>query len=168
MVKLKIADEVDLLELFLKGINIIRANFWLIVLFFCLGTALGVGYYYSSKKLYESTMVISSGILTRSYSENLFDRLNRHRREMNLTAVTSLLGVSEKTAKSIADIDIENVSKTDDLKETDRFIITAYVLDQEILPELQKGLIHYLENNEFVKIRVEQNRNYLKQMVVKN
>lgn len=163
MVKVKNGGEIDLLALFLQGINIIRANFWLIVLFFCLGTALGVGYYYSSKKVYESTMVISSGILTRSYSENLFDRVIRHRREMNLAAVTSLLGVSEKTAMSIADIDIKNVSKADDLKDPDKFIITVYVLDQEVLPELQKGLIHYIENNEFVKIRVEQNRNYIKQ-----
>lgn len=167
MVKVKNSGEIDLLELFLKGINIIRANFWLIVLFFCLGTALGVGYYYSSNKVYESTMVISSGILTRSYSENLFDRMTRHRKEMNFAAVMSLLGVSEKTAKSIADIDIKNISKADDLKDPDKFIITAYVLDQEVLPELQKGLIHYIENNEFVKIRVEQNRNYIKQTLVK-
>ena len=167
MVKVKNSSEIDLLELFLKGINIIRANFWLIVLFFCLGSALGVGYYYSSSKVYESTMVISSGILTRSYSENLFDRLTRHRREMNFAAVMSLLGVSEKTAKSIADIDIKNISKADDLKDPDKFIITAYVLDQDVLPELQKGLIHYIENNEYVKIRVEQNRNYLKQTLAK-
>ncbi|HYI78967.1 MAG TPA: Wzz/FepE/Etk N-terminal domain-containing protein [Chryseolinea sp.] len=167
MVKVKSSGEIDLVELFLKGINIIRANFWLIVLFFCLGTALGVGYYYSSNKVYESTMVISSGILTRSYSENLVERLTTHRREGNYAAVMSLLGVSETTAKSIADIDIKNISAADNVKDPDKFIITAYVLDQEVLPELQKGLIHYIENNEYVKIRVEQNRNYLKQTLAK-
>jgi LPS O-antigen subunit length determinant protein (WzzB/FepE family) len=167
MVKVKNSGEIDLVELFLQGINVIRANFWVIVLFFCLGTALGVGYYYSSSKVYESTMVISSNILTRSYSENLVDRLTRHRRESNFVAVMSLLGVSETTAKSIADIDIKNISKADDLKDPGNFIITAYVLDQEVLPELQKGLIHYIENNEYVKIRVEQNRNYLKQTLAK-
>jgi LPS O-antigen subunit length determinant protein (WzzB/FepE family) len=167
MVKVKNSGEIDLVELFLKGINIIRANFWLIVLFFCLGTALGVGYYYSSNKVYESKMVISSGILTQSYSENLIERLTRHRREMNFDAIMNLLGVSEKTARSVANLDIENILKTPDLKEPDDFIITAYVLDQDVLPELQKGLIHYIESNEFVKIRVEQNKSYLKQTLAK-
>src|SRR5688572_20575798 len=167
MEKMKTQNEVDLMALFLTGINVIRANFWLIVLFFCVGTALGVGYYYSSKKVYESKMVLSSGILTRSYSENLIEGLNRHRRERNFEVIMSLLSVSEKTAKSLGNMEIDNVSKLDDLKETDKFIITAYVLDQDILPELQKGLIYYIENNEFVKIRVEQNRNYLKQTLAK-
>ena len=38
----------------------------------------------------------------------------------------SLLNVSEETAKNIVHLEIENVSEIDDLKEADRFIITAY------------------------------------------
>ncbi len=34
-------------------------------------------------------------------------------------------------------------------------------------PIFKMVLVHYLENNEFVKIRVEQNKNYLKQMLAK-
>jgi len=167
MEKSKNPEEVDLLQIFLRAVNTVRANFWLILVFFCIGTALGLTYYYTSIKVYESKMVISSGILTRSYSKTLIDVLNRHRRDVNYKAIMNLLNVSEETVKKIIHLDIENLSQIDDQKETDRFIITASVRDQEIFPDLQKGLIHYLETNEFVRVRVEQNENYLKQMVAK-
>lgn len=163
----KNSDEVDLLQIFLNAVNTVRANFWLIVLFFCVGTGLGLAYYYTSTKMYESKMVISSGILTRSYSKALIDILNRHAREANYKVIMNLLNVSEETAKNIVHLEIESVSEIDEAKEADRFITTASVRDHEIFPDLQKGLIHYLETNEFVRIRVEQNENYLKQMVAK-
>ncbi|HEX6224479.1 MAG TPA: hypothetical protein VFZ52_08715 [Chryseolinea sp.] len=159
--------EIDLIGLFLAGINVVRANFLIIVLFFCVGTALGVAYYYSSQKVYESKMLVSSAILTLSYSEDLIERINTHRREGNFSTIMRLLNVSEKTAKAFTRLTIDNIASVDDLKETDKFIITGYVLDQDVWPELQEGVIHYLENNEFVKIRVEQNKNYLKQTLAK-
>jgi hypothetical protein len=167
MEKVNKQDEIDLLELFLKGINIIRANFWIIVLFFLTGIALGLASYYTSHKMYENKMVISSGIITKPYTKNLIDRLNRHKRESNTKAISSLLGVSDSTVKALSFISVENVSESDGEKESDRFIITVDVFNQDILPELQEGLVRYLENNEFAKVRVEQNKSYLTQMISK-
>lgn len=158
-------DEVDLMEVFLKILSALRANFWLIVLSFLVGTALGLGYYYSSNKVYESKMVVSSAILTSSFSEALVDKINRHRREQNSDAIKKLLNCDVETAKNIVFLEIDKMSQVDDLKETDKFIITAQVLNQDVLPDLQQGLLYYLENNEYVKIRVEQNKKYLQQMV---
>ncbi len=160
-------DEFDLYELFLKAVEIIRANFWLIVTFFLLGTLLGLSYYYSSTKVYESRMVVSSSILTRSYAETLIDKLNRHRRELNTKALMESLNISEAAAKSVVHLDTEVVSQLDESKEPERFIVTAEVLNQDVLPDLQKGIVHHLANNEFVKVRVEQNRKYLNQMIAK-
>jgi hypothetical protein len=160
-------DEFDLYDVFLKVVNIIRTNFWLILGFFLVGTLLGLSYYYSSKKVYETRMVVSSSILTRSYAETLLDKLNRHRREVNIKAIADLLKVSEGTARSLVHLETEIVSQTDEAKEPERFIIKADILDQDILPDLQQGLVHYLANNEFVKVRVEQNKNYLMQMIAK-
>ncbi len=160
-------DEVDLMEIFLKILNAIRTNFWLILLFFFIGTALGLAFYYSSNKVYESKMVVSSGILTSSFSEALIEKLNRHRRELNSKAIKELLNCSDETAKNLVKLEIEKVSQVDELKETDKFTITAEVLNQDILPDLQRGLVFYLENNEYVRVRVDQNRKYLQQMVSK-
>jgi hypothetical protein len=160
-------DEIDLMELFLKGVNVIRANFWLVVVFFCIGLVLGFIFYSTSTRIYEAKMVIASGILTSSYSKNLIEKLNTHRRENNQAAMKALLNVSDEVVQKFSYADIDPLSKADELKETDRFIITARVLDRKIFPELQKGLVQYLENNEFVKIRVEQNKNYYQQMLAK-
>ncbi len=167
MEKVNKQDEIDLLELFLKCVNIIRANFWIIILFFVIGIALGLASFYTSRKIFENKMVISSGIMTKSYTKNLIDRLNRHKRESNTKAISNLLGVSDSTVKALSFIGVDNVSENDGEKESDRFIITAEVFNQDVLLELQEGLVRYLENNEFAKVRVEQNKSYLKQMISK-
>lgn len=160
-------DEIDLLELLLKGINIVRSNFWLIVSFFLLGTALGLVHYFISRKSFENKMMITSNILTNSYSKILIDNINKQLGRTNTKLIVDQLNISEKTAEQIGHIKIENVTEAEELKESERFIISVEVFDENILPELQQGLIYYIENNEFVKIRVEQNKSYLKQMISK-
>lgn len=163
----KPGDEIDLLDLFLKTILVLKSNFLLIVAFFTIGLLLGLTHFLTSKKIYENKMIISSSILTISYSKVLFDNLNRHLGEGNVSQVASKLNISEAAAGKIRSIKIENLTKVagEELTETDRFLITVEIYDHQILPDLQKGLTNYLEDNNFVKVRVEQNRNYLKQMI---
>ncbi|HEY5746426.1 MAG TPA: Wzz/FepE/Etk N-terminal domain-containing protein [Chryseolinea sp.] len=164
-------DEIDLLALLLQVVRAIRSNFWLIVLFFVLGTALGFGYYYSSRKVYENKMIVSSKIMTESYSKKLVDNLNQYIREGNKTALASQLGITEQTARELGYLKIESPYSNEGevSKEIDRsyFVITVEVFSQDILPDLQKGLISYFENNEYVKIRVNQNREFLKTVIAK-
>ena len=161
------AGEVDLMEVFLKILSAVRSNFLLIVLSFVVGTILGLAYYYSSSKVYESKMVVSSEILTSSFTEAMVDKINRHRSEANTKAIQELLNCSDNTAKGLLRLEIDKLSQVDDLKEADKFMVTARVLDREVFPELQRGLIFYLENNEYVKVRVSQNKKYLQQMLSK-
>lgn len=163
----KNAEEIDLIDLLLKGINTFRANFWLILVFFLVGSGLGLAYFLASKKVFEDRMIISSGILTESYSKILMKNANRHNQEGNTKLLMDQFHISEKTVKAITNLQIENLNdaEANDAKETDRFMITVSVLDRTVLPELQKGLIYYFENNPFVKTRVEQNRKFLKEMI---
>jgi hypothetical protein len=164
-------DEIDLVELLLKGIGIIRANLVLIVSFFVLGSLLGFGYYYSSKKIFENKMLISSEILTESYCKSLIADANRLIREGNYQALSEQLGVPEKIAREISSIAVKSplTNEIEIGKESDRkfFHITLEVYDQEVLVELQKGLTNYLENNEFVKARVNQKKDYFQQTIAK-
>ncbi len=160
-------DEIDLLELFLNAVNTVRANFWLIVSFFIIGSVLGLFHFYSSKKVFENQMMVSSKILTEPYSQVLFQNVNRHLAEGNTGAIANRFGISEQAAGNILHFEIEKLSEvpmTDD-EQIGRFLIAVDVTDQKLLPDLQTGIISYLENNDFVKIRVEQNKNYLTQTV---
>lgn len=160
-------NEIDLVELFLKAVIAVRDNFWLIVLFFALGCGLGAAYFMTARKQYESKMIISSNILTTSYTRILFDNINNHLLESEYAMVAADLKVSEDVVKQIAGLEIENLSKTEGntIKESDRYLITAKVYDNKVLPDIQRGVIEYLENNEFVRIRVNQQRAFLKEMI---
>ncbi|MBL0742200.1 hypothetical protein [Chryseolinea lacunae] len=155
-------DEIDLLDLVLRAVRIIRDNFWMILIFFVLGTALGSMHYFSSVKVYENKMIVSSEIMTESYSKKLIDNINHYLAEGNTKALTSLLGISAETASNVGVVRIESPysNESEVAKEEDRkyFIITVEVYNQDILPDLQKGLINYFENNAYVKVRVNQKR----------
>jgi len=165
------SDEIDLVELLIKGIGLIKANLVLIISFFVVGTLLGFGYYYSSKKIFQNKMLISSEILTESYCKSLIEDANRLIREGNYKLLSEQLGVTEEVANEISSIAIKSplTNEIEIGKESDRkfFHITLEVYDQEALKDLQNGLISYLENNEFVKTRVNQKKDYLKQTISK-
>jgi hypothetical protein len=161
------ADEVDLVELTLRGVNIVRRNFLLLTTLLLIGIVLGVVHYFTSKKVFTSKMVISSGILTKSFSEKLFDNTRSYLRENNYQAIASQLNVSQKAAQNILFIKIENVTEVVEQKDQERFIVTVEVYDQDVLEELQQGIIYYLSSNEFVKVRVQQNKNSLTQTINK-
>lgn len=164
-------DEIDLMDILLRFVRVIRDNFVLIVIFFVVGTALGFGYYYSSRKIFENKMIVSSSILTESYSKKLVDNINQYLAEGNHHALTSHLGISENTASNLNSIRIESPyqNEAEVSKEEDRkyFVITVAVYSQDILDDLQKGLINYFENNEYVKIRVNQKKAYRQQLIAK-
>lgn len=155
-------DEIDLLDLVLRAVRIVRDNFWMILIFFILGTALGTMRYFSSRKIFENKMIVSSEIMTESYSKKLIDNINQFLSEGNTEALTSLLGISKETAQNVSLVRIESPysNESEVAKEEDRkyFIITVEVFSQDILPDLQKGLINYFENNAYVKVRVNQKR----------
>ena len=163
----KKSEEIDLISLLLKAVTTIRANFLTIVVFFLVGTAVGLAYYFSARKVYENKMIISSNILTESYGKTLFENANRYVREGNVGVLAEQFGVSEATASQLVTLTIETLAKSEseDQKESERLLITVEVLNPAIYPELQKGIINFLENNEFAKIRVEQRKAYFKQML---
>jgi len=162
-------DEIDVTDLFIKIINVFKANFWAIVLFIAIGIALGTTYYFATRKIYQSQMIISSNILTEPFCMALFNNASRYIDEGNAKMLATQFHISEEVAQQIVSLEVQTVTKgtSTDPKGSERFLITAEVLDLKILPELQQGIIAYLESNDFVKTRVEQNKNFFKQMLAR-
>ena len=167
MEKKNTPDEVDLLDLLLKGLNAVRANFWLILFFFLLGMALGLTNYFTERKVFENRMVVSSTIITKSYGKILIDKVNKHLGEDNVNIIAKDLKISPETVASLRHLSIEPVTEADEPKEADRFIIIAETYNQDRLADLQNGLVYYFENNEFAKVREKQNKEFLKQVISK-
>jgi uncharacterized protein involved in exopolysaccharide biosynthesis len=164
------SDEIDLLELLAKVALGIKNNFRSLVLAFVIGSLLGLAFYQFVPKVYESNMIIQSDILTESYGERIAESMDLLIREQNFEILGSRMGISLKKAASINKIKIESVKQKQTNtteKENNTFIITVRTTDNTLLPDLQNGLINYLRNNEFVKVRVRQRQDYYKAMIEK-
>ena len=164
------SDEIDLFELLAKVTLGIKNNFRSLVLAFVIGSLLGLAFYQFVPKVYESNMIIQSDILTESYGERIAESMDLLIREQNFEILGSRMGISLEKAASIKKIKIESVKQKQTNtteKENNTFIITVRTTDNTLLPDLQNGLINYLRNNEFVKVRVRQRQDYYKAMIEK-
>lgn len=162
-------DEIDLLTLLAKAIQVIKNNTLLIILAFFFGTTLGVAYYEFTRNVYESKMILLSDILTSSYSERITESLTNLLDEGNTKELSKRLQITEDDALKISRIEIQSVrqEKIKEANESSTFVVTVRVIENSVLPKLQAGLIEYLRNNDFVKIRVEQRQRYYSTMIEK-
>jgi len=164
------SDEIDLAELLAKIVIGVKNNIKLILGAFILGTIIGLAYYQLVPKIYESRMLISSEILTESYSKNMVSDLNKLIDEKNPGAISSKLQLSENQSNALEEIEIKSsIEKSEFIKEQEKNFLTIICQseDNTIWPDLQQGLINYLESNEFVKTRVEQRKKYITQIIEK-
>lgn len=164
------SDEIDLLELLARIVISIKSNFKLIVGAFLIGSLLGLTYYQYVPKSYESRMLISSEILTESYSKTIAEDLNKLIREGNIESLSSKLKITPKEALALGKLEVKNaMEKTDGRKEEEKnyLTISCQTSDNSVWPSLQMGLINFLENNDYVKVRVEQKKKYFTQVIEK-
>ncbi len=156
-----ISDEIDLQELAIRAIQFFKRNFKFIAISSILFTLLSIVAYFLLPKIYESRMIVMSDILTESYSKEITESLKNLIKEENYDVLAVRLGLTENEANEIKSLEIESVKKEKALeKENEQtiFIVTANIKNREILPKLQDGLVQYLRNNEFVKVRVRQRK----------
>lgn len=162
-------DEIDLVELLVKIVLLIKRNLVQIIIFFVVGTGLGYAYAMIAPKVYESKMLVSSEILTESYSEKLFETLEKLINEKNIQELSSKLGLGENECEYLSKLTIESALKDKPQKEDEKkfFLITAEITDQSILPQLQEGLIKYFQENDFVRLRVDAKKKMHQDVIAK-
>jgi hypothetical protein len=165
----KTAGEIDLNQLFFDFAYTIKKNIVLIISLVTIFASLGVVYSLFSKKVYESKMIITSGLLTFSYSEQLIENINLLVREHNYELAATNLNVNPETVGKIIELEVTVLyeEKAQPLKENEKghLVISVQATDASVFAELEKGLLYYFENNHFVKVRVEQRKQFYKQMI---
>ncbi|CAN5281890.1 hypothetical protein BH09BAC3_BH09BAC3_22130 [soil metagenome] len=171
------SDEIDLQELLLKFVLLVKRNFILIVAFFFLGSLLGFMHSFLSTKVYASKMMLSSNLLTESYVDRLGENFNAIIEDNNYGMLSERLGLSIAEASGIKSLDIQGILKEKPIenytladkgtRRTYFLAISASVVNTDILHKLQNGIINYLESNEFVRTNEEQNKIFLNGMIKK-
>ena len=156
------SDEIDLGELLLKLFKIINRNKFALLTLTVLGAAAGIIFYKVKAPVFESSMMLRSDILTEAYSETLTDNLKRLIEERNDTLLAEKLNISVEQASHLKDIKVESVEEaTGNII----FLISVEITNNEILDNLQAGIVSFLENNEFVKKRIDLKRKRLESLV---
>ena len=114
------SDEIDLQELFLKIVMMIRRNFSLIALFFVIGTLLGFSYSMVATKVYESKLIATSDILLESYVDKIGENLLAIIKDKNLPLLSTKLNLTEAECAEISSITIESAQKDKPQKEDEK------------------------------------------------
>jgi len=163
-------DEIDLGILLLKIVKSISKYKLIIFLSTIVGIGLGIGAYQLQTPKYESDMIIQSSILTEAYSNTLTETLERLIKEGNTALLSEKLSLSIDQSSFISSIQVESISETgatEDATKNRIFKIHVETTSNAILKDLQFGLISFLENNEYVKKRVNLSKNRLEKLISK-
>ncbi len=162
-------DEIDLGILLLKVTKSLSRYRYIILIFVILGAGGGISAYYSQTAKFGSDMIIESSILTEAYSNTMTETLERLIAEQNITLLSEKLNITTEQADHLIDISVKSISesKIDDETKNRIFKIHIETSNNEILADLQKGLISFLENNEYVKKRIDLKKGRLKKLISK-
>lgn len=167
---IKHADEIDLFELLSRVILFFGKNLLAIAISLIVGIGLGIVYYKISPKEYESKMLISSDILTESYSKSLTDNLVKLIKENNTSTLSKELNLTPEQAAQLTGLEIGSaIEKAVNVPEESKMFlnVVARSRDNSIWPHLEKGILYYFESKEYVRVRVEQKKRFYSEMIEK-
>lgn len=159
----KNSEEIDLFEVFASIAWAVRKNYLLLAILTIAGFAAGFASSFVVKKQYESKMVISSDILTLSYVERIMGTLNELIREDNEGEVQRRLKIAQDVSSNLVSLSVEMLVKNkQDAPENEKnnLVITARTLNSDVLPALQAGILQCLMNHDYVRVRVDQRKEY--------
>lgn len=160
-------DEIDLKDLLKKIVDVLSKGTKTIILSVVLGAVLGLTYFFNINTKYQSKLVLSSEVLVLANVQALLSPFEPLIEERNFALLAERLGVDEETAAKIKEIEVKSTfEKESDNKElVNYFEVTATVTDNDILPQLQEGIVNFLQNNEFVQKRVALKEDGLKTLI---
>lgn len=153
------SDNIGLTDFFVLVFKFCKRNLALIVIFTVIGLLLGYSYNYFSKKYYLSEMVGYSNLVEKNIVLEILAPLNKFAEEKNFTELSKSLNISEEAAAAIRSIEFatskhnktSNNPKLTDQKLGELILTTVTVYDQDKLPEIENGIVNFMESNSYLK-----------------
>ncbi len=146
-------DEIEISKLILKTITLIKQNFVSLVLFLVGGVVAGLLFYTTKTPVYESSMLVSTGIVKTSIATSLVENFQDLIKEQNTKVISEKLNLGQ-AASTLKMIEAEEVEGKVDGGKTDIIKVIVRTTETSILPNLEHALIHSLEQNPYVQKRV--------------
>ena len=159
-------DEINLSEVLFSVYSFFKRNFRAFLIFNCIGLLAGALYYHRAERVYSSRFTGECMLLPDGRTIELIKDLDGLRKNEDWQLLGKKLGMQPEKVKLIKEIlplpnaTIEKESRgTEDYASLVNpmpfsFSVMVKVADNAILPELQNGMLMYLSNNPYNKIRV--------------
>ena len=165
-------EELNLNELFANFVKFISRNSKLLLIIVAIGVVGVIGYQKLKTPYYETKAICMSGISEYERQEQIEDLSQRtaidliNHLQINIeneeySALATLLGVDEEVAATIKKIEAEQLYQQDMNEKfyaLNKFEVLLTTFDNMRIDQLQKGLIYYFSNNDFIK---DYHANYL-------
>ena len=116
------------------------------------GIVCGLVIFLLKPKLYGSTLILHSQILSNSEEIKILDNWNTLRKNGEYIVLSRALNCPVSLIKSIKNLEASDIQIT---QPTSGFTVDVLVTDTAILESLQKAIIYGLENNEYVSEKVK-------------
>jgi hypothetical protein len=142
----KEANEIDLLELMAKIYNLLRRNIYIILAFVILGLIAGIYKSTSSDPYYETRMIAKSP-LSNTEVLNQLQALTELKKNKSYVLLSQELNITEEQAKKIKTLIAEKPEEED----SHLMQIKLEIFDNNLIPKIKQGIIHYLETNQYIK-----------------
>jgi hypothetical protein len=144
-------DEIDLIQVLERITRFLSSYKKELFLTMFAGLLCGLAIYISKPKLYGSTLILHSQILSNSEEIKIIDSWNTLRRNGELDVLSRDLNCSISLIKNIKGLGAMDIQIT---QPTSGFVVDVLVNDTSILGDLQKAIIYGLENSEYVSQKV--------------
>jgi len=137
-----------------------------------IGLLTGLGIFFFGNKSYESRMTAYTLNLSAEEVTDLVNELALAVKEKDYALVSNMTGIPVLSTRKISsikcspqlDVESDNFDLKDKMHEV--FVVTAVCRDKEFLDTLQKGIVNYVDNNAFVKQRIESAKLQTKQNII--
>ncbi|OFX22966.1 MAG: hypothetical protein A2041_00410 [Bacteroidetes bacterium GWA2_31_9b] len=158
-------DEIDLLEFFLKIFLFIKKNFWVLFLSVFIGGTLGFSAKFFTQNHYKSSLVINTYTISENFIIEYINNLNSIIKDENYNYLSEKMKIDSSLLVSIKEIKAESAYDEKEKKKLGYLTIFVNVNNNQILEQLSKGILNYINNEPYAKneieIYIENNKNLI-------
>ncbi len=161
------SDDIDLLILIERVLLFFTRYKWIFIISIVLGLASGFFMYQNLPKIYRSTMVVHSFVITNQENIRIIGNWNDLLRKKEYEELSSTLNCPKNVFTRVKKITAEEIQKVFSVTNPNGFTVAVNVTDNAILDDLQKAIVYGLENTVYVKERLDSKRTNLAELIEK-
>jgi hypothetical protein len=160
-------DDVDLIGLVERASRYFRKYGGLYIAAIIAGVGLGILFSFVVRKEYRSQMILHSSYLTNPEQIQIVDNWSELLKRHEYDALAEIFHCRQEVVKKLSYLDAQEIQKVFTPNNPNGFYIDVRVEDNDILPELQSGIVYGLSNTEYIRQRTASKKENLTELMAK-